>query len=784
MNKRILLFASLVGLSFVTCQIVFGFKDYRSYKKDIVQQVELSNQALLSANIVGLNVAPWSKNENDDFKKNQHAVMLGGSMLVLSKDPIIEENLFCDSKKWEYVAKTSVCHGINVLLYRDNLSNFKQNNVGKLFLPSSKEGLPVLIVEFRNNKDPLVLNGVYKNGKVIGNHSKVYGTSLIFWRSGNEYMPLGLYDTKEEKLFGLEIPITRAVFVDNEQSNDSRHAYYVLENEYLQMVVSKYSGSVVSINLPFVSNSSESIVNEIGVDRQIEKTAPQEATFPGFNAEDYKKTSIPSKVGGYYPFLRRGLLSKEDMSIKPVFHAFNIVSGRDLDNILSTDYNLIMFNSRSIVLESKDGAIRKEFVLPESPGREPYSFNVIIDLKEDRNDLWINSGVPEVEILSNAFIPGIRYRSSKNGRNDVLKLKLPSLKDSLSIKSSIYPDWILNSNGYFGVIMTPLGNMASKCATEYIPGQKVPTRLSVVDPLNKPYPVNKYPGYQTLLSIPNSKGRHEFRVYTGPLSETPLKVLDHTFTDQKEGSPGYLGCLVFRGMFAFISEPFARLLFIIMKFFYFVTQSWGISIILLTMFLKLLLYPLNTWSIKSMRRMQVLSPQIQSLQQKYKNEPKRAQMEIMTLYKTNKVNPVTGCLPMIIQLPFLIAMFDLLKSSFLLRGASFIPGWIDNLTAPDVVFSWKTSIFFIGNELHLLPIILGLVMFIQQKMTSAASKNQVLSDQQRQQQAMGSVMALMFTAMFYNFPSGLNIYWLSSMLLGIIQQWGTNKFLDYKSLNK
>lgn len=149
----------------------------------------------------------------------------------------------------------------------------------------------------------------------------------------------------------------------------------------------------------------------------------------------------------------------------------------------------------------------------------------------------------------------------------------------------------------------------------------------------------------------------------------------------------------------------------------------GISIILLTVFLKLLLYPLNAWSIRSMRRMQKLSPYIQEIQQKYKKEPKRAQMEVMALYKTNKVNPITGCLPLLIQLPFLIAMFDLLKSSFLLRGASFIPGWIDNLTAPDVLFSWTTPVWFIGNEFHLLPILLGIVMFVQQKLSALKKKD-------------------------------------------------------------
>src|SRR5262245_43695414 len=143
----------------------------------------------------------------------------------------------------------------------------------------------------------------------------------------------------------------------------------------------------------------------------------------------------------------------------------------------------------------------------------------------------------------------------------------------------------------------------------------------------------------------------------------------------------------------------------------------------------------------------------------------------MNLYREKGVNPLSGCFPLLIQLPFLIGMFDLLKSTFELRGASFIPGWIDNLTAPDVLFSWSTPIYFIGNQFHLLPILLGIVMFLQQKMSAPSIPVEKMTDQQRQQKAMGTIMPLIFTFMFYHFPSGLNIYWLSSMLLAMLQQW-------------
>src|SRR5690606_29419814 len=110
-------------------------------------------------------------------------------------------------------------------------------------------------------------------------------------------------------------------------------------------------------------------------------------------------------------------------------------------------------------------------------------------------------------------------------------------------------------------------------------------------------------------------------------------------------------------------------------------------------------------------------------------------------------------------------------SSFPLRGAVFVPGWIDDLAAPDVLFSWSQPLWFIGNEFHLLPVLMGVTMFIQSKM-SASSKAPAASkealDAQNQQKVMGRLMSVLFAVMFYKFPSGLNIYFMFSTLLGVV----------------
>jgi len=119
----------------------------------------------------------------------------------------------------------------------------------------------------------------------------------------------------------------------------------------------------------------------------------------------------------------------------------------------------------------------------------------------------------------------------------------------------------------------------------------------------------------------------------------------------------------------------------------------------------------------------------------------------------------------------LFGMFDLLRTTFDLRGVSFIPGWITNLSAPDVLFTWNYPIIFFGTEFHLLPFLLGIITFLQQKMTMTLPSNKAdLTDQQKQQKMMMYLMPVIFVFITYNLASGLNIYWLCSTVLGIVQQ--------------
>ncbi len=565
----------------------------------------------------------------------------------------------------------------------------------------------------------------------------------------------------------------------------SEETFYVLENDYQQLVFSTKGGALAEINLSLQSDEHpKSIVKAIGFDRSILEDSPQNAHFPNYPYfgvdEAGKMVKKEPTLGGYTPLLRRNL---KDQAGKTIFtlpahmYALNLVSGAYQES--DTYFRLKSMTKTSIEFESVSAhrKITKTFSFPQEDA--PYAINLTVRIEGDASNLWLTSGVPEVELISGSYSPLLQYFFLQGQKTKVEKLSLP--KDSVTYGSTA-PLWISNSNGFFGTIIDPISEKAAGFQATQIAGAEIPTRLTLVDAKYDLYPAKNYPGYEILVPYKRTSQTVNFRLYAGPYDDALLKQVDSAFTSPASGgNPQYSSAITYHGWFSFISEPFAKFLFILIQFFYKITHSWGVAIILLTLALRVMLYPLNAWSLKSMYRMQTISPKVTAIQNRHKKDPKRAQLEIMQLYKEEKVNPFSGCFPLLIQMPFLIGMFDLLKSAFPLRGASFIPGWINNLSAPDVLFSWNYPIIFFGTNFHLLPFLLGLSMFLQQKFNQISQGNKgPLTEQQRQQQSMGNVMTIVFTVMFYHFPSGLNIYWLFSTIFGILQQW----YMTYRWKNQ
>lgn len=239
-----------------------------------------------------------------------------------------------------------------------------------------------------------------------------------------------------------------------------------------------------------------------------------------------------------------------------------------------------------------------------------------------------------------------------------------------------------------------------------------------------------------LVSQGNSKPIR-FSVYGGPNRVDELKKMGRGF--QK---------MINYGWFDIIAKPIYRMLIWINS----VLGNFGWSIIVITALIRGLFYPLQQKSFESMAKMRKLQPQMKIIQERYKKDKQKMNEELMALYKKHHVNPLAGCLPIVLQIPVFISLYKVLLGSIELQGAEFI-WWIHDLSLKD--------------PYYVTPILMGLSMFLQQKLSPQATdpvqRNVML------------LMPLVFTVMFLNFPSGLVIYWLVSNLLSIAQQWNVNK---------
>ena len=193
------------------------------------------------------------------------------------------------------------------------------------------------------------------------------------------------------------------------------------------------------------------------------------------------------------------------------------------------------------------------------------------------------------------------------------------------------------------------------------------------------------------------------------------------------------------------------------------TRNYGVAIVIFSMLIGCATAPFTLLSYKSMRKMQELKPQVDRLMAQHKSDPTRANKEVFALYKEHRVSPLSGCLPMLLQMPVLIAMFRAISHFIELRGQPFL--WIKDLSSPDRLAKLPFSIPFIGSELNVLPVIMAAVMYVQSRM----SQGKVSQDQSNPGMTLmsGPMMSVIFGVMFYQFPSGLVLYWLTSSLTSL-----------------
>ena len=237
---------------------------------------------------------------------------------------------------------------------------------------------------------------------------------------------------------------------------------------------------------------------------------------------------------------------------------------------------------------------------------------------------------------------------------------------------------------------------------------------------------------------PNLLVESDFRMYYGPKADDELLKFGHNLVESHD----------------MMLETLAAPLLDLLRVIYGYVGNYGVAIIILTTIVRLVLFPLTFKGMKSMKRMQQLTPRMKKLQEKYKNNKEKLNKEMMALYRKNRVNPLGGCLPMLLQLPVFFALYSALSSAVELRHAPFI-FWISDLSQPD--------------GLGITPILMGASMYIQQKMTPQTAMMD--STQAKVMQ----MLPFIFTIFTFTFPSGLTLYWVTSNILSIAQQQIINR---------
>jgi YidC/Oxa1 family membrane protein insertase len=357
--------------------------------------------------------------------------------------------------------------------------------------------------------------------------------------------------------------------------------------------------------------------------------------------------------------------------------------------------------------------------------RESYSFDLEVKVQNLRDTpinqnpalAWNQYVAPDAPVDSYGHDGPVAYVADKIDRPAVSKMEADKTIGP-------YVSWGGFESKYFISAMIPQNPSLSSMRMVKTPDNLI--SVSVLGPKN--------------LVPPGQPSLFKYKLFLGPKDYNVLK---------KQGI-GLENAIDFGSWLKWLAIP----MLLTLKFIYGYIHNYGIAIILLTILIKLIFWPLGNKSYKSMKEMQKLQPKMAELREKYKDDKARLSQESMALYKTHNVNPMGGCLPMVVQIPVFFGLYKALLYAIDLRHAPFF-WWIQDLSAKD--------------PYYITPLIMGATMFLQQKMTPTGADPM--------QAKIMLFMPIVFTFMFLNFPSGLVIYWLLNNVISIGQQMHTNKKL-------
>ena len=398
-------------------------------------------------------------------------------------------------------------------------------------------------------------------------------------------------------------------------------------------------------------------------------------------------------------------------------------------------------SDRTLVLryETARFAVTKTFTLPE----EGYRLDVKLSV---RNKTGVRLDLPEYAIEVGSVHPV--DEKDRRGETRITidtgtarKLKPAVEKKAPRDEPVSVLRWAAISNKYFAAILDARGAEG----TGEIKARRIVSDIAFLRYADKKKR-RKVFATDMSVTLPNLTLRageertFELRLYVGPKEYTRLRPLGYV----KVMGTTFLATL-------------AGALMAVLTFIHGLIPNYGVAIIVLTAAVKVLLFPLDRRSFKSMREMQKIQPLIKQLQAKYKDDKRQLQVEQMKLFKEHKVNPLGGCFPILLQFPVLIAMFTMLRNAVELWRAPFV-GHINDLSRPDTLFAIS------GFDVHILPILMTIFTILSQRLRGQAQAADP------QQKMMTQMMPIIFLFIFYTFPSGLNLYWLCSTVFSFAGQ--------------
>ncbi|HHD11735.1 MAG TPA: membrane protein insertase YidC [Deltaproteobacteria bacterium] len=513
---------------------------------------------------------------------------------------------------------------------------------------------------------------------------------IIFYPKLLEYLGIETPATRQEETTA-EQPVAQTEKTDSKQAEPTKPAKTVKAEPPVTPSLPEVEERLVTVDTPLYT----AVLSSYGGGLKSFKLKHYKQTME----EGSKPVDIVNPVDGIYP-----LMTRLKVTGLPEVPAFTI-TGKDL-SIEKGQKGELLF-----VWHGKDGTvIEKRYIF--SP--DNYTLDVEVKITNGRGESIKGTVLNEISgkfVVSKSdsyFHHGpLRRIDGKTKRQD------PETTIEMGKGS---PEWIGVEDKYFLLAIIPEDNKNTFWEST------VPSQYA-----------GKITFGKTLELEPSHHAITSFTAYMGPKEYDRLIAMGRGLDEAIEF-----------GLFSLIARP----LLVVLNFFERYVGNYGIAIILLTVVIKLLFYPLTKHSLNSMRKMQEIQPQMLAIRERYKNDRERMNKELYELYKRYKINPLSGCLPIFLQLPVFVGLYEVLSVAIELRHAPFML-WIQDLSAKD--------------PYYITPVLMGISMFIQQKMTPTTMDPT--------QAKIMLIMPVILTFLFMSFPSGLVIYWLVNNILSIAQQY-------------